>query len=96
MENNETKINEQEFRELSDEELSQVFGGGILEAATQVAANIAAQDSALAKESLEAFYKNQAESSFTGGAKAAGHLKASALFKAKPITAEAEMKLFPV
>ena len=29
MENNETKKNEQEFRELSDEELSQVTGGGV-------------------------------------------------------------------
>ena len=88
MENNETKKNEQEFRELSDEELSQVFGGGILEAATQVAANIAAQDSALAKESLEALMKDQAEGSFMGGAKAAGQLKASALFKAIAIKAK--------
>ena len=71
------------MQELSDEELSQVTGGGFLEATTHVAANIAAQDSALAKESLEAFYKDQAESSFMGGAKAAGQLKASALFKAK-------------
>ena len=72
------------MQELSDEELSQVTGGvAFTEAATQVAANIAAQDSALAKESLEAFYKYQAESSFMGGAKAAGQLKASALFKAK-------------
>ena len=70
------------MQELSDEELSQVFGGGILEAATQVAANIAAQDSALAKESLEAFYKDQAESSFMGKSAAMVKHKASALFKA--------------
>ena len=72
------------MQELSDEELSQVTGGGLLEAANQVAANIAAQDSALAKESFEALMKDQAESSFMGGAKAAGPLKFSALFKAKP------------
>ena len=72
------------MQELSDEELSQVTGGvAFTEAATWVAANIAAQDSALAKESLEAFYKNQAESSFTGGAKAAGQMSASAFWKAK-------------
>ena len=84
MENNETKKNEQEFRELSDEELSQVTGGvAFTEAATQVAANIAAQDSALAKESFEALMKDQAENSFMGGAKAAGQMSASALTKAK-------------
>ena len=71
------------MQELSDEELSQVFGGGILEAATQVAANIAAQDSALAKESFEALMKDQAEGSFMGGAKAAGQMSASAFWKAK-------------
>ena len=81
------------MQELSDEELSQVTGGvAFTEAANQVAANIAAQDSALAKESLEAFYKNQAESSFTGGAKAAGQLKASALFKAGKVTPVITMK----
>ena len=72
------------MQELSDEELSQVTGGvAFTEAATQVAANIAAQDSALAKESFEVLTKAQAEGSFVGGAKAAGQLKASALFKAK-------------
>ena len=76
------------MQELSDEELSQVFGGGVLEAATQVAANIAAQDSALAKESFEVLTKAQAEGSFMGGVKAAGQLKASALFKAKAIKAK--------
>ena len=85
----ENKENMNPMQELSDEELSQVTGGAYLEAATQVAANIAAQDSLLAKESLEAFYKAQAEGSFTGGAKAAGLHKASALFRAKPFkTAE--------
>ena len=71
------------MQELSDEELSQVTGGGYLEAATQVAANIAAQDSLLAKESFEALMKDQAESSFMGGAKIAGQMSASALTKAK-------------
>ena len=71
------------MQELSDEELSQVFGGGVLEVATQVAANIAAQDSALAKESFEALMKDQAENSFMGGAKIAGQMSASALTKAK-------------
>ena len=79
----ENKENMNPMQELSDEELSQVTGGGYLEAATQVAATVAAQDSALAKESFEALMKEQAESSFVGGAKAAGQLKASALFKAK-------------
>ena len=80
MENNE---NMNPMQELSDEELSQVTGGAFIEAATQVAANIAAQDSALAKESFEVLTKAQAEGSFVGGANAAGQLKASALFKAK-------------
>ena len=82
------KENMNPMQELSDEELSQVTGGGYLEAATQVAANIAAQDSALAKESFEALMKDQAENSFMGGVKAAGQLKASALFKAKAIKAK--------
>ena len=77
------KENMNPMQELSDEELSQVTGGVAFEAANQVAANIAAQDSALAKESFEALMKEQVESSFMGGAKAAGQLKASALFKAK-------------
>ena len=80
------------MQELSDEELSQVTGGGILEAATQVAATVAAQDSALAKESFEVLTKAQAEGSFMGGAKAAGQLKASALFKAKAIIKPAKAK----
>ena len=71
------------MQELSDEELSQVTGGAFIEAATQVAANIAAQDSALAKESFEALMKDQAENSFMGGAKIAGQMSASALTKAK-------------
>ena len=79
----ENKENMNPMQELSDEELSQVTGGAFIEAANQVAANIAAQDSALAKESLEAFYKDQAESSFMGGAKAAGQMSASAFWKAK-------------
>ena len=88
----ENKENMNPMQELSDEELSQVTGGAYIEAATQVAANIAAQDSALAKESLEAFMKDQAESSLMGGAKAAGQLKASALFKAKAIMATRKPK----
>ena len=72
------------MQELSDEELSQVTGGvAFTEAATQVAANIAAQDSALAKESFEVLTKDQAEGGFMGGAKAAGQMSASALTKAK-------------
>ena len=67
------------MQELSDEELSQVFGGGVLEVATQVAANIAAQDSALAKESFEVLTKAQAEGSFTGKSAAMVKHKASAL-----------------
>ena len=83
------------MQELSDEELSQVTGGvAFTEAATQVAATIAAQDSLLAKESLEAFYKDQAESSFMGGAKAAGQLKASALFKAKALNPQVKKEKF--
>ena len=75
------------MQELSDEELSQVTGGvAFTEAATQVTANIAAQDSALAKESFEVLTKAQAEGSFVGGANAAGQLKASALFKAGKVT----------
>ena len=85
----ENKENMNPMQELSDEELSQVTGGGFLEATTHVAANIAAQDSALAKESLEAFYKDQAESSFMGKSAAMVKHKASALFRAKPFkTAE--------
>ena len=71
------------MQELSDEELSQVTGGGFLEAANQVAATVAAQDSALAKESFEALMKDQAESSFMGKSAAMVKHKASALFKAK-------------
>ena len=88
------KENMNPMQELSDEELSQVTGGvAFTEAATQVAANIAAQDSALAKESLEALMKDQAESSFMGGAKAAGQLKASALFKAEAMKPQEKWKV---
>ena len=84
----ENKENMNPMQELSDEELSQVTGGvAFTEAATQVAATVAAQDSLLAKESFEVLTKAQAEGSFVGGAKAAGKISASALFKAKvPIT----------
>ena len=79
----ENKENMNPMQELSDEELSQVTGGAYIEAATQVAANIAAQDSALAKESFEALTKAQAESSFMGKSAAMVKHKASALFNPK-------------
>ena len=78
------KENMNPMQELSDEELSQVTGGvAFTEAANQVAANIAAQDSALAKESFEALMKEQAEGSFMGKSAAMVKHKASALFKAR-------------
>ena len=85
MENNE---NMNPMQELSDEELSQVTGGvAFTEAATQVAANIAAQDSALAKESFEVLTKAQAEGSFMGKSAAMVKLKPSGLWNPKAIKA---------
>ena len=83
----ENKENMNPMQELSDEELKKVTGGGILEAANQVAATVAAQDSALAKESFEALMKDQAESSFMGKSAAMVKLKPSGLWNPKAIKA---------